>query len=137
MAKRDVDRPNPEMPIAPELAAMADRLHRLHLQIRWATAVLLWLIAMPIGLWLLRSQLLLLGDYFTWAGLRYGLRFNLIASVLTLLPIAWTLSLLIWQCRNALFGMAEVDRRRLLHHASQVIQQGDRHPLWRWLQGDR
>jgi hypothetical protein len=133
VANRGIDRFDLDEPIAPELAAIADRLHILHLRVRWAVAGFLWLVSMPIGLWLFRSQLELLRDYFTWAGLRYGLAFQPLAAVLMLLPIAWVTSLLLWQCRNALFGMAEADQHRLLHHGRQILKQGETHPLWRWL----
>lgn len=112
------------------------RLHQATVYSRWFLVGLLWVTVAPWSLWSLRSELALWRDYFTWTAVRYGLAFNLVPTVGLTLCIALTVSTLIWQSRNILFGIPARQRQRLKQRLLKIRQQGESHPLWRWVCGD-
>ena len=106
------------------------RLHRILVWARWilvgtCTAVL----GIP-SLWALRGEIAMLGDYFTWPGLRYALIFNPWPTLGLALCLGLVLSTLIWQSRNILFGLPLREVKRLERQLQQINQQGTSHPLW-------
>ncbi|MBD2328225.1 hypothetical protein [Alkalinema sp. FACHB-956] len=118
-----------------DLDAAADRLHRLTVVGRWLFVIFLWLTLGTWSLWSLRKAIALIQDYFTWSAVRYGLIFNPIAGIGLVLCIAMTLSVLIWQSRNILWGLPPRDREHLKAMTIAIRRKGRRHPLWRWVFG--
>lgn len=119
----------------PQFAADLTRLYRLMVWARWAVVVGLWLTLGSLSLWGMRFNLGLLWEHFTWIALRYALLTHRLSFV-GLLFCSWmTLSVLLWQSRNILFGLSPADRSRLHQQLLRIRQQGKSHPLWRWLYG--
>ena len=112
------------------------RLHQVAVYSRWFLVGLLWISLAPWSLWSLRSEFALWRDYFTWTAVRYGLAFNLLPAVGLTLCIALTVSTLIWQSRNILFGLPKRQRKQLKQRLLKIRQQGESHPLWRWVCGE-
>jgi hypothetical protein len=117
----------------PSFQAAVYRLHKLTVLMRWLLALGLWLTIGLLSLWDLREPIALLRQYFTWAALRYGLAYHLPASVGLGLCVGITLSTLIWQSRNILFGLPLLERQRLEKQVLKIHQQGRSHPLWKWI----
>ncbi|MER3478234.1 MAG: hypothetical protein C4287_19435, partial [Leptolyngbya sp. ERB_1_2] len=87
-----------------------------------------------LSLWGLRYPISLMRDYFTWAALRHGLISNMPATIGLGLCIGMTLSVLIWQSRNILFGLPIDEQRKLERSVLKIRQQGKSHPLWKWIE---
>lgn len=117
----------------PLFLAQVDRLHQLTIYGRWLFAGALWLTVGTLSLWGLRYPISLALEDFTWASLRYGLVFNRLPAFGLFLCIGITLAILVWQLRNWLFGLPKSERRRLEQQVLRIRQQGDRHPLWKWV----
>ncbi len=109
------------------------RLYRVMLYGRWLFVSGLWLTVGLLSLWHLRGMLALMQEYFTWAALRYGLLFHPWAALGLGLCIGMTLSVLIWQSRNILWGVPSAEQRRLKASVLKLRQQGKSHPLWKWI----
>ena len=118
-----------------DLDAAADRLYRLTIVGRWLLVLCLWLTLGTWSLWSLRNSIALLQEYFTWSAVRYGLIFHPIPAIGLVTCIAITLSVLIWQSRNILWGLPLRDRDRLKQKTIAIRRKGRRHPLWRWVFG--
>lgn len=109
------------------------RLHELTVYGRWLLVIFLWLTLAPLCLWDLRAEIALLREYFTWASVRYGLFFHPFATLGLGLCVGMTLSVLMWQSRNILFGMPVPEKQRLEKQVYRIRQQGPSHPLWKWV----
>ncbi|BAY84846.1 hypothetical protein NIES267_43430 [Calothrix parasitica NIES-267] len=109
------------------------RLHELTVYGRWLLVTFLWLTLAPLCLWNLRTDIGFLLEYFTWASVRYGLFFNPFATLGLGLCVGMTLSVLMWQSRNILFGMPVPEKQRLEKQVYRIRQQGPSHPLWKWV----
>lgn len=116
-----------------ELRQVVKRLHIAMVKVRWAIVVALWVLLLPPVLWVLRRDIRLMLDTFTWTAVRYALAFKPWAAVALSLCIGMTLGVLVWQSRNILYGLPEKEVKRLQKQAKQICEQGDRHPLWRWV----
>lgn len=110
-----------------------DRLHQLTVYARWTAVAMLWLCVAPISLWSLRSEIQLWQTYFTWTAVRFTIAYNPIPSVGLSLCIGATVSVLLWQSRNILFGFSSHHDRWLKQQLWKIRQQGTSHPLWRWV----
>jgi hypothetical protein len=117
--------------IDPAFQQQVDRLHQLTVYGRWAAVGLLWLTIGALSLWGLRYPIALALENFTWAALRYGLVFNRLAAIGLTICISTTAAVLVWQIRNALWGLPTLDRQRLQHQVCRIRKQGSGHPLWR------
>jgi hypothetical protein len=117
----------------PGFQSAVQRLHELTVSMRWLLALGLWLSIGALSLWNLRETFALLRQYFTWAALRYGLAYHWFASIGLGLCIGVTVSTLIWQSRNILFGLPLIERQRLEKQVLKIHQQGKSHPLWKWV----
>jgi hypothetical protein len=62
-------------------------------------------------------------------------RFNRFSAVGIMICMVMTLSVLLSQSRNILFGRSTSDQERLRQQLLRIKQQGESHPLWRWLYG--
>jgi hypothetical protein len=109
------------------------RLHRLTVYARWSLVSLLWLTVAPICLWELRSEIQLWLSYFTWSAIRYGLAYHRFATFGLALCIGLTISVLLWQSRNILFGVSDRHLKRLEKQVAKIRQRGVSHPLWKWV----
>lgn len=117
----------------PLFLAQVQRLHQLTVYGRWIFASVLWLTVGTFSLWGLRYPISLAMEYFTWASLRYGLVFSRLPAFGLFLCLAVTLSTLVWQVRNWVFGLPQGERRRLEQQVLRIRQQGRSHPLWKWM----
>ncbi|MGI0492639.1 hypothetical protein ACN4EG_12710 [Alkalinema pantanalense CENA528] len=118
-----------------DLDTAADRLHRLTVVGRWLLVIFLWLTLGTWSLWSLRNSIALLQEYFTWSAVRYGLIFHPFPAIGLVTCIAMTLSVLIWQSRNILWGLPQHDRDQLKKRTIAIRRKGRQHPLWRWVFG--
>jgi len=116
-----------------DLQRYRDRLHQMTVCGRWLLVSALWLIVGIASLWGLRYPIGLMQEHFTWAALRYGLAYHPISALGLSLCIGMTISVLVWQSRNILFGLPKRDRQRLEQQVQRIYQQGASHPLWRWV----
>ena len=109
------------------------RLHQLTVYGRWFFVGCLWLIIAPFSLWNLRGELVILQQYFTWVAVRYGLFYNPLSTLGLAVCIGTTVSTLVWQSRNILLGLPQRERERLEKQVFRIRQQGQTHPLWKWV----
>jgi hypothetical protein len=109
------------------------RLHQLTIYARWAFVLGLWLTVGAFSLWQLRFRIQILMDYFTWAAVKYGLAYHIVAAFGLALCLGATASVLTWHLRNLLLGLSKHESQRLQQQAIRIRQQGHTHPLWRWL----
>jgi len=109
------------------------RLYRLTIYARWCVVSVLWLTVGLLSLWGLRYPISLLLDYFTWPAVRYGLAFNRLPTIGLATCIGFTIATLLWQSRNALFGLSPRDRQRLEQQVQRIRLQGASHPLWNFV----
>jgi len=116
-------------------ATQVEKLHRLTVYGRWALVSVIWLFVGLPSLWALRSDIGLMLAKFTWASLRYtlSLYYSPLPTMGLFLCIGMTTSVLVWQSRNILFGMPAAERNRLEKQVLRIRQQGESHPLWKWI----
>lgn len=117
----------------PDFQEELERLHQLSVQARWLALSILWLIVIPLSLWLLRDDIRLMREHFTWASLRYSLAFHPVASLGLVVCSGLTLGVLLWQSRNILLGLTDHDLKYLEKRLLRIRQQGKSHPLWKWV----
>ncbi|MBE9028880.1 hypothetical protein IQ266_03780 [filamentous cyanobacterium LEGE 11480] len=130
--------PNPQVPpeaLAPDFQADIERLYQLTVLARWSVVAGLWLTIGSLSLWGVRFHLWLMWQHFTWSALRYTLLLNKLSAIGLMTCTLMTLSVLLWQSRNILFGRAPEEQERLHQQLLRIKQQGQGHPLWRWLYG--
>ncbi|MBD2089319.1 hypothetical protein H6F67_05565 [Microcoleus sp. FACHB-1515] len=121
----------------PLLRQQMRRLHEVTVQGRWAVTIAAWLTIGLLSLWQLRSEFALWREYFTWAAVRYGLAFNPLSAIGLATCIGLTVSVLLWQSHNILFGISQRQVQRLKKQVLQIRQQGSSHPLWKRVIDDR
>ena len=114
-----------------------DRLHRLTVIGRWLFVLLLWSTIGAWSLWSLREDIVRLLDYFTWVSVFYSFVYNRLAAMGLGLCVGMTLATMIWQSRNILWGLPAEERSQLERLADRIRARGPKHPLWRFLEGDR
>jgi hypothetical protein len=101
----------------------ASRLYRQQAAQRRFILGFLWLIIMPASLWVLRQEMQLLWQYFTWTGLRYGLAFHPLAAMGLITTLGFTTASLLHYSQWLLFGVSRPEVRRLRRQAQQQIRQ--------------
>lgn len=114
-------------------AAEVERLHQLTVWGRWLVVVCLWLTVGTLSLWVLRAEVALLRQYFTWTAVRYGLAYHPLAAIGLGLCFGLTIATLVWQSRNILWGLPRPERHRLIQQIRRIRRQGSSHPLWQWV----
>jgi hypothetical protein len=114
----------------PSLQQQIRRLYQHKLYNRWLAVIYLWIIVVPLSLWSLRDEIPLWLDYFTWTAVRYSFIYNPLAAVGLIACSTLTLTTLLWQSRNILFGISPHYHRRLEKQVLKIRQQGKTHPLW-------
>ncbi|NET02945.1 MAG: hypothetical protein F6K61_20815 [Sphaerospermopsis sp. SIO1G1] len=112
------------------------RLHQLTVFCRWLFVSCLWVIIAPVCLWNLRSEFILWQEYFTWVAVRYALAFHPFAAVGLGFCTGMTVSVLVWQSRNILIGLPQLEKQRLEKQVFKIRQQGPSHPLWKLVIGE-
>ncbi|MEL6930746.1 MAG: hypothetical protein AAFO95_19240 [Cyanobacteria bacterium J06600_6] len=110
-----------------------EKLHRLTVYGRWLLVIVSWLTLGSYALWNLKSEIALWLDYFTWAAVYYGFHFNLIPTLCLAFCVAATVSTLIWQSRNVIWGLPADQQRQLENQVKRIQARGRKHPLWRWI----
>lgn len=133
MSKSQPDQPTPNLEADSQLQAEVDRMYTLVLRGRWLVSGILWLTVGLASLWELRSMIELALEDFTWASIRYGLHYHPWATIGLAFCIAITLSTLIWQSRNLLFGLSKQQQQQLLQQVLRIRAQGRHHPFWHWV----
>lgn len=128
--------PLPEPPIDPEMQQAIERLHQLTVWGRWAVVTGLWLTVGVWSLWQMRKVWEVAWEYFTWSAIRVGMIFNPWATIGLGLCISMTLSVLVWQSRNILWGLPKSEQQWLQQRILKIQQQGPSHPLWAKIYGD-
>jgi hypothetical protein len=133
------DAPPPQTPLTaqsnldPTFKAQVKRLHQLTVYGRWLLVSILWVTLVPWGLWGWHYEISLLRSHFTWAALRYGIIFNPLPALSLTFCIGITTSVLVWHSRNILLGIPRQEQKRLEQQVSRICQQGQSHPLWKWV----
>lgn len=119
--------------IDPAQEAQLMRLHQLTVYGRWFVVGLFWLLLAPPSLWVFGPEFRLWQDYFTWTAVRFAIAYHPIAAIALSLCIGLTIAVLIWQSRILLFGLSDEQRQYLQQQLFRIKQQGESHPLWRWV----
>ena len=96
-----------------------NRLHRRQVYRRWLAVGLCWLVLAPVSLWAVRSELAMMHNYFTWVALRYAIAYNRISALGLAFCIAITISTLVWQSCNILFGFSPGYKKQLMRQADR------------------
>ena len=109
------------------------KLYKLSIYGRWLVVVFSWLTFGAYAIWSLRSEIALCLDYFTWASLYYGLHFNFLPTVCLAFCVGITISVLVWQSRNLIWGLPELEQRKLEKRVKKIMTKGTKHPLWKWI----
>ena len=109
------------------------KLHQLTVYARWLFVVVSWLTLGSYALWHLRTEIALWFDYFTWAAVYYGFHFNPIPTICLAFCVGITVSVLIWQSRNIIWGLPADEQRQLERKVKKIQAQGKKHPLWKWI----
>ncbi len=112
------------------------RLYQLTVYSRWLLVSGLWLTLGTASLWALRYPIALLQEHFTWSAIRYGLASNPLPAIGIGTCIGLTLAVLLWQSRNILFGLTPAEQTHLNKIVAKIKQQGQTHPLWKWVWGE-
>ena len=110
-----------------------DRLYKLSIYSRWLIVVFSWLTFGLYAIWNLREEIALCLDYFTWAAVYYGLHFNFLPTLCLAFCIGTTVSVLVWQSRNTIWGLPDIEKRKLENKVKKILAKGTKHPLWKWI----
>ncbi len=117
----------------PNFERKVRKLYQLTIYFRWIVVLFSWLTFGVYGIWGLRSEISLWLDYFTWAALRYGLAFNIIPTICLAFCIGMTISVLVWQSRNIIWGLPAQEKQDLERKVQRILAKGKRHFLYKWL----
>lgn len=118
----------------PILEQEVEKLHQLTVYGRWVLVAICWLTLVPWGLWEFRETISLCQDYCTWAAVRMGIEFNLLASFVLTFVIAITTSVLVWQSSHILRGgLSDKEKYYLAKKVKQIRQEGKKNIFWYWL----
>ncbi|MBE9041635.1 hypothetical protein IQ235_12675 [Oscillatoriales cyanobacterium LEGE 11467] len=110
-----------------------ERLHRLTVYARWAIVSVLWMSLGLWSLWALRREIALWLEHFTWVAVWYALRAHPISGFGLFFCTGMTLSVLIWQSRNILWGLPKSEQLSLARQVRRIRETGPSHPLWKWV----
>ncbi len=109
------------------------RLHRLTVYGRWLFVLVSWLTLGSYAFWSLKEEIALVFDYFTWAAVYYGFHFNFLPTLCLAFCVGVTISVLVWQSRNIIWGLPADEQRQLKKQVKKIQARGKKHPLWRWI----
>ena len=117
----------------PNLNRQIKKLHQITVYMRWLTVVLCWLTLGIFGIWGLRNEISLWFDYFTWSAVRYAIHFNPLPSFCLAFCIGITVSVLVWQSRNIIWGLPDKEKYLLQQKVKRILATGSSHPLWKFI----
>lgn len=123
----------PQIELDPVFKDRIERLYRLNVYGRWTVICLLWVTVGAYSVYELRYPIELIREDFTWAAVKYGLIFQPISAVGLAVCVGMMVSTLIWQSRNAIWGLPKHEHERLVKQVCQICKQGSSHPLWKWV----
>ncbi len=109
------------------------RLYQFQIYCKWLLVIICWLSLGAFAIWELREDISLWLDYFTWAAVRYGLAYNLKATICLSISIGMTISVLIRQIENLFLGIPNKERYRLEKQVKEIQQKGPKHILYPWI----
>lgn len=109
------------------------KLHRLTVYGRWLLVLISWLTLGTYALWQLQEEIALWFDYFTWAAVYYTFHFNFVPTICLAFCLGMTISVLLWQSRNIIWGLPPNEHRQLVKQVKQIEARGQKHPLWKLL----
>jgi hypothetical protein len=118
----------------PLLAQQVVKLQQLAIWQRWLSLGLLWLTLGGWSLWELRESIVLLREYFSWAGVIYGFYFHLLPGCGLLACLLFTWSSIVWQISHRFGGLSARERHQLETKVHQIQTVGPKHWLWNWIQ---
>jgi hypothetical protein len=124
-----------EIELDPIFKIQIANLYRLTVYGRWFVIALLWATIGAYSLWELRHPISLILEDFTWAAVKYGLYFQIIPAFGLCFCVGIITGTLVWQSRNAIWGLSANEQQRLVRQVCQIRQQGSSHPLWKWVVG--
>jgi hypothetical protein len=122
-----------EIELDPIFKNQIENLYTLTVYTRWLTILLMWLTIGSYSLWELRYPIGLIQEDFTWAAVKYGLMFQPIPALGLALCVGMMLGTLMWQSRNAIWGISKKEQQRSIDRVCQIRKQGNSHPLWKWV----
>jgi hypothetical protein len=125
--------PTAEIELDPVFKARIERLYRLNVYGRWVVIGSLWATVGAYSLYELRYPIELIREDFTWAAVKYGLIFQPVSAFGLALCIGMMVGTLVWQSRNAIWGLPKSEHERLVKQVCQICKQGSSHPLWKWV----
>jgi hypothetical protein len=109
------------------------RLIEVQIKMRWALVIFLWLTIGTLSLWSLRADIALWIEYFTWAAVRVAIRNDQLPFMGLGLCVAMTLSTLIRQSWDILYGISKQEYQSLVQQVQEIENQGRKHLLWQWV----
>ena len=109
------------------------RLHQLTVYTRWLFVLFSWLTLGFYALCNLKEEISLWLDYFTWAAVYYGFHFNFLPTLCLAFCVATTMSVLVWQSRNLIWGLPRQEKQQLEQRVEKILARGKKHPLWKWI----
>ena len=121
------------MSVRSDFQQKVDKLYKLSIYRRWLFVILSWLTFGLYAIWNLRKEIALCIDYFTWAAVYYGLHFNFLPTLCLAFCIGITVSVLVWQSRNIIWGLPDLEKRKLEGRVKKIMTKGTKHPLWKWI----
>jgi len=111
------------------------KLLLVQIRMRWALVIFLWLIIGTASLWTIRTDVAMWLEYFTWAAVRVAIRNDQLPFLGLSICIAMTLSTLMRQSWDILFGINKREYRSLVKQVKVIEEQGRKHLLWQWVIG--
>lgn len=111
------------------------RLIIVQMRMRWALVIFLWLTVGAASVWMIREDIALWIEYFTWAAVRVAIRNDQLPFMGLGVCVALTLSTLIRQSWDILFGINKREYHYLVKQVKEIEHQGRKHLLWQWVIG--
>ena len=116
-----------------KLDPKVQKLYRINIYKKWLVILILWLTIGILAIWILRDDIDLWQEYFTWSALRYALAYHRFAALCLSICIGLTMGLLITQSRDILWGISEQEKYRLQQEVDKICTIGKSHPLYKWI----
>jgi hypothetical protein len=115
--------------------SQVQRLILVQTKMRWALVIFLWLTVGTASVWMIREDIALWMEYFTWAAVRVAIRNDQLPYMGLGVCVALTLSTLIRQSWDILFGINKREYHYLVKQVKEIETQGRKHWLWQWVIG--
>ncbi len=122
-----------QIELDPVFKNQIERLYRLNIYGKWLVIGLLWATVGAYSLLQFSYSISLIQEEFTWAAVKYGLIFQPIPAMGLALCVGMMMGTLLWQSRNAIWGLPKHERDRLARQVCQIRKQGSSHPLAKWV----